>query len=357
MPTDPDLRLSKEYLAMKGSAIPRGVEGGLLRKPLDEPLLVYTLRPHKSARARQSHCILSLEIIGMSGSFCEALLVRTALVILGESGQRHVGLEINSLGDRDTTVRYLRDCSSYYHKYTHALHPTCQEVVRQNPLVALVCSHESCTELREGAPKPIAYLNESDRRHFREVLEYLEMLKVPYQINETLVPTREPYGKTIFEMRPTLGIVEAPMFFDRRNTLPLVHGGRYDDFARKIGSRMDIPAVGASLLLAAPLPTVRLSRPAPKPRAYFIQIGPEARRRSLIVLEILRRAHIPVCQSVGLDKLGGQLTLAESLGLPYTIIMGHKEAVEESVIVRHTDTRSQETVPLAELARYAKLIR
>lgn len=34
--------------------------------------------------------------------------------------------------------------------------------------------------------------------------------------------------------------------------------------------------------------------------------------------------------------------------------MGKKEAVEKSVIVRHTDTHAQDTVPLDQLAKYMK---
>jgi histidyl-tRNA synthetase len=348
----------KEYPTLEDhSLMPTAIESGLLRKSPEEPLLVYSLRPQKTPRRISPHCTLSLELIGMAGSFSEALLIRTALAILEEAGERNLGLEINTLGDRETLTRYLRECTIYYRKYAQALHPPCREALREYPLAPLVCAHASCTELREDAPKSIAYLNETGRRHFKEILEYLEILNIPYRINETLVSPHQSYTKTIFEIR-SMDEKEVSISSDpEASIMPLVHGGRYDDFAKKMGSRTDIPAVGATIRLQTPLRPASLRHASIKPRAYFIQIGPEARRRSLIVLEILRRANIPILQSVGLDKLGGQLTLAESLGLPYTIIMGHKEAVEGSVIVRRTDTRSQETVPIDELARYAKLIR
>jgi histidyl-tRNA synthetase len=94
-----------------------------------------------------------------------------------------------------------------------------------------------------------------------------------------------------------------------------------------------------------------------KPQVYLIQLGFEARRRGLLVAEILRKAKIPMLQSPDLDQLGIQLARAEELSIPYTIIMGHKEAIEETVIVRHTDTRSQETVAVTALPAYLKKLR
>jgi histidyl-tRNA synthetase len=354
-PAEPVFRDIDEYIPMKNiSSLREALEYGLLRKSLREPLLVYRLEPQRKLRG--TGAMLSLEVMGMTTSFSEALVIQTAAAILEEAGERNVSLELNSLGDRETLVRYLRECTLYYRKYAPALHVTCREMIRKHPLTPLSCAHETCTELREDAPKPIAYLNETGRRHFKEVLEYLEIMKIPYRINESLVKSHLPYTKTIFQMHPQ-DEIDTPSLLYSPTVSPLMHGGRYDDFARKIGARADIPVVGASLMLRMPISSVALRRSTKKPRAYFIQIGPEARRRSLLVLEILRRANIPIRQSVGLDKLSGQLMLAESMGLPYTIIMGHKEAVEGSVIVRRTDTRSQETVPITELARYTKLIR
>jgi histidyl-tRNA synthetase len=94
-----------------------------------------------------------------------------------------------------------------------------------------------------------------------------------------------------------------------------------------------------------------------KPKVYFIQVGFEAKLKSLNVIEILRKAHVPVAQSLSKDSLGAQLAVAEKSGAPYVIIFGQKEAVEQSVIVRNMETRSQDTVPLSELSTYIKQLK
>jgi len=87
---------------------------------------------------------------------------------------------------------------------------------------------------------------------------------------------------------------------------------------------------------------------------YFIQLGTDAKLKSLNVIEILRKAHIPIAQSLSKDSLGSQLAIAERLAIPYAIIFGVKEALENAVIVRDMSSRSQETVKLDKLLEYLK---
>jgi len=56
--------------------------------------------------------------------------------------------------------------------------------------------------------------------------------------------------------------------------------------------------------------------------------------------------------SLSKDSLSGQLGVAERLGIPFTIILGQKESIENTVIVRNMKTRSQDTVKIEELGDY-----
>jgi histidyl-tRNA synthetase len=90
------------------------------------------------------------------------------------------------------------------------------------------------------------------------------------------------------------------------------------------------------------------------PSIYFAHLGPEARRRTLSVLESLRRAEIPVHQSLLYDRIGEQMTRAKELAVPYVLIMGYKEAMENTILVREVVTNSQEAVPLDDLTNYLR---
>ena len=50
---------------------------------------------------------------------------------------------------------------------------------------------------------------------------------------------------------------------------------------------------------------------------YFMQIGNNAKRKSLMVIDILRKAGIPVHQALSREKLSTQLQYAQRLKVPY----------------------------------------
>jgi len=51
------------------------------------------------------------------------------------------------------------------------------------------------------------------------------------------------------------------------------------------------------------------------------------------------------------------LAIAEKLNIPYALIFGVKEAIDDSVIVRDMSNRSQETIKLSKLLEYLKEIK
>jgi histidyl-tRNA synthetase len=69
---------------------------------------------------------------------------------------------------------------------------------------------------------------------------------------------------------------------------------------------------------------------------------------------MLRRASIPVHQGLWYERIGDQMMAARDLATPYILIMGHKEAMEGTVIVREVATNSQEDVTVPELTNYLK---
>ena len=135
-------------------------------------------------------------------------------------------------------------------------------------------------------------------------------------------------------------------------------GGRYDYLAKQLGGKKDVPAVGLSIsadrVLLMPWYKKLSPRILKKPKIYFIQLGSEAKLKSLNIIEILRKAHVPIAQSLSKDSLGSQLAIAERLAIPYALIFGVKEALDNSVIVRDMSNRSQDTVKLSKLLEYLK---
>ncbi|MEX0931277.1 MAG: His/Gly/Thr/Pro-type tRNA ligase C-terminal domain-containing protein [Candidatus Paceibacterota bacterium] len=309
---------------------------------------------HDIPFARPSHGhYIAIDAVATSKSIAEAMIIQTALTMLKTLGHTDCYVEINSVGDSDSQSRFTRDCTAYYRKKISELPPIARELLK-NDLYGLMChSDEKCKELACEAPKPIGFLTEQSRAHFTEVLEYLEHLSIPYRINTTLTGPREAYSKTVFEIHE--GSIDTADQASRETLL--AYGGRYDELARKLGLRKNIPAIGASILLGG-MPT-SFKVPAPvrrsqRPQVFLIQVGFSAKLLSLHVIEDLRKQNIHIYQSLAKDKLSSQIQLAEKLSIPYTLIIGQKEANERSVIVRNMENRSQDTIPVSQLGPFLK---
>lgn len=78
------------------------------------------------------------------------------------------------------------------------------------------------------------------------------------------------------------------------------------------------------------------------PQFYVVQLGNHAKLRMLNVIELLRKEKIPVYHSLTKEKITGQLSSAEYLGVSHILIMGQKEALESTIVVRSVDTRERD---------------
>lgn len=361
------------------------IENGMIAWP--QPVMLYYYGPffrHENpqrGRLRQFHQF-GIEMLGTPKSIADAIIIRTMLVILEEAGFKNTVLMINSIGDKECRPAYVRDLVSYYRKHINDICADCRERMKKNPLRVLDCKNPKCAPIKQGAPQSMSSLCEPCRDHFKEVLEYLEAMSISYRINHHLVRGLDYYTRTVFEIidgeEEQLEKVpdekdpqgsetndknkdekeKAKKDAEKPEPLALAGGGRFDYLGKHLGSKKDVPGVGASIgvdrIIMSPKHKPLEPRIMKKPKVYFIQFGFEAKLKSLSIIEVLRKARIPIMQSLSKDSLGAQLSVAERLKIPYTIIFGQKEALEGTVIVRDMNTRSQDTVKIEELAEYIK---
>ncbi len=293
----------------------------------------------------------NLEIMGSPKSITDAMIIETAYVILKDRyPDQHLSVEINSIGDKDASAKFARELSNFVKKESSKLSKACKDAVKKDMYSLFSCTHTQCKEIQERAPKPITYLSESARTHFKEVLEYLESLNIPYAINHMLIGSRSYCTDVLFEIHGSKK--------DGTDSV-LAIGERYNYLAKRVWGKREVPAIGVSILIhphfVIRLPGKKIEKV--KSKFFFIQFGFDAKLKSLALIEMLRQAKIPVEQSLSKDKLSVQLGVAEKMEIPYIIIMGQKEALENSVVVRSMSTRSQETIGIDELCKYLKKLK
>lgn len=330
------------------------IEHGM--QTLPQPVMFYQYGPvfrhDKPQRGRyRQFWQFDLDVLGNDKSIMDALVIKTGMTILEEAGAKNLSIEINSLGDKECRNGYLRELTNYYKKHISGLATIDRERLKTNPLRILDSKEEKTKIINENAPDSISFLCASCKKHFKEVLEYLEEMGIQYNINKNLVRGLSYYTRTVFE-------VYKESEEEDGSPTQIASGGRYDYLGKQIGGKKDVPAVGFSMGVDRIVESTWYKKLSPrilkKPKIYFIQLGSEAKLKSLNIIEILRKAHIPIAQSLSKDSLGSQLAIAEKLSIPYAIIFGVKEAIDNSVIVRDMSNRSQDTVKLSKLLEYLK---
>ncbi|OHA87970.1 MAG: hypothetical protein A2741_01420 [Candidatus Zambryskibacteria bacterium RIFCSPHIGHO2_01_FULL_43_27] len=290
---------------------------------------------------RPSEHIIGLEILGFAGSMAEAIIVRSAISILEEEGYSDLTIALNSIGDKDSVADYDRMLSNYIRKNVQGMPAELRTEIKKS-IYSLVRNKDPKFEKwATEAPKSMSFLSETSRIHFKEVLEYVESFDLPYIIDTSLIGCPEFVSHVIFEIR--------------QGDTVLANGYRYSRLSKKLGFKRELPAIGATI--AWKKSKEHAPQAPAKPRFYLIQLGFGAKIHALKTLETLRKAKIAVIHSLTKDKMQSQMGSAENARVPYILLVGQKEAIENSVVVRDTNTRVQETVFLKDLPEYLKKLK
>jgi len=77
---------------------------------------------------------------------------------------------------------------------------------------------------------------------------------------------------------------------------------------------------------------------------FIAQLGEQAKRKAMIMFEEMRRAGYNVRQLFVKDNLKSQLEEADRLGALFTVIMGQKEIVDGTALIRDMESGVQEVV-------------
>ena len=361
---DKDSVLSFDNLLEEKIAIMRAYLDKQMNEMTQPPMIYFSGpldgNPHSHSHKNKT---FNIDILGNSKSIADAIVIETAYVILKEhldskeDKDAELVIEINSIGDKDSFARFSREFSLFCKKRLAELPVEWRNAFKKDPLSLFQCTDEACSILLDEAPKPMSYLSEQSRDHFREVLEYIESLNISYTINHSLIGSKHYSSGTIFQIVKTSSeTTKAGKKIEKREVLAI--GERYNTVSKKAWGKKEVPAIGATMLINEK--SLKNSKTPAKPvkqqeaKFYFIQLGYDAKLKSLSIIEMLRIANIPVHQSLSRDKITSQLAAAEKMGVPYILILGQKEAIEESVTVRHMHTRVQETVLIKELIEYLK---
>jgi len=280
------------------------------------------------------------EAFGEQDAILDAQMIQMAWRIVSQLGIKNATVHLNSIGCPVCRKNYRNLIVSYFESKRQKLCIDCKKRLEMNPLRILDCKEDKCAQVGQGAPQSVDHLCEECRAHFRELLEYLDELEIPFEIDPNLVRGLDYYTKTVFEL--FAGQADEAV---KKNALG--GGGRYDGLVKLLGGE-DTPAVGFAIgvdrVVNEMKKTGAKAYREPKARVFLAQLGGLAKRKSLKMFEALERAGIIVAESFGRGSLKSQLKIADRLGVELTLILGQKEAIDKTVIVKEMASGMQEVV-------------
>jgi len=296
----------------------------------------------------------SLELVGYPVGVAEAKLIRTSLSILSEEGYKDLTVEINSIGDKDSILAYERELKNFLTKAGHEISAELKKLFKEDIFALAKEAGEEVENLRKDMPSSIASLSAQSRAQFKEVIDYLDALGIEYRFAPELVGHKNLCSETLFAIR------------DKEMRL-LAGGYRYSRLSKRFGFKKELSLIGATIFGEKPASTrgssstrggkakdTKVYKEAPKAKFYLVHLGRDARMKALNLIETLRSSRIPIYHFLGRDKLTAQMQSPEAIRTPYHLIVGQKEAIDNTVTVRNVSTRAQDTIPLVRLPDYLK---
>lgn len=311
---------------------------------LPQPVKLYYWGPAfrrerpQAGRLRQFYQF-GFEVLGDINPVIDAQLIAVAYNFYQEIGLEQISIQVNSIGCPECRKAYREELINYYRNRRRMLCEDCKKRLTKNPLRLLDCKQASCQPLKAEAPQIIDWLDEECKNHFMKVIEYLDELDIPYILNPYLVRGLDYYTKTVFEVWPSEQEGEAQSV--------LAGGGRYDGLIELLGDR-PTPAAGFSAgveRIILQLKEKEIKIPVePEPEVFLAQIGDQAKIKAMILFEKLRQENIKVAESFVKDSLKSQLDLANKLKVKYVLILGQKEVLDGTILIRDMESGVQEII-------------
>ncbi len=276
---------------------------------------------------------IGFEILGDESPVLDAQTILIAYNLLKDLSIKKLKVSINCIGCEECRKDYKKKLASFLKTKKDLICKDCERRAEKNILRVLDCKNEKCKQVLSESPQILDCLCLPCKDHFKQVLEFLEEVSLPYNLDPFLVRGLDYYTKTVFEIA--------------LDGDALVGGGRYDLLGKALKTNI-IPGVGFSMgverviaLMKEKEINVRTRR---KKSVFVVQVGNLAKRKTLRIMEELRKSGIKVFEAISKDSMKLQLTKANKLAINTVLIIGQKEALNDTIIIKDMQTGKQSIV-------------
>jgi len=293
---------------------------------------------------------VGFEFIGDGSSVLDAETIVIAYNLLSELGFKKTIVSINSIGCEECRKDYKKALSSFLRSKKDSICSDCKRRAEKNILRVLDCKNPKCQQVLGEAPQILDYLCPECKNHFKQVLEFLEEIPVPYKLNPFLVRGLDYYSKTVFE----ISFEDNP---EEEAIGSILGGGRYDLLGKALKTDI-VPAVGFSMGVERVIALMKVKEiefsPRKKEGIFVVQVGDLAKRKAFKIIQDFRAAKINLFEALSKDSMKLQLTKANKLGINTVLIIGQQEALNNTVIIKDMTTGKQSIIKQENIVKEVK---
>ena len=306
-------------------------------------------RPQKG-RYRQFHQA-GVEVFGIATPEIDAeLIILTARLWKALGIDRHVSLQLNSIGSLEARANYRSALVAFLENHQDLMSEEEKERLVKNPLRILDTKNQALQDVLDGAPKLLDYLDDESREHFAQLCGLLDAVGIQYEINPKLVRGLDYYNKTVFEwVTSALGAQGT-----------VCGGGRYDGLVEQLGGHATSGVGFAMGLERLVLLVQEVNKSIPVKSAVDIYVVYQGEGTTLAAFQLAEklRSELPHLSTM-LHCSGGnfkkQFRRADKSGATLALVLGESEVQNNQVVVKHLlGTAEQQTIDVSNLIEHVK---
>jgi len=280
-----------------------------------------------------------VELLGAADPSADAEVISILAMFFEKLGIQNLELNINSIGCPKCRSKYNEKLKEYISQFLGDMCDTCKDRYNRNPMRILDCKEEKCKTLMKDAPALLDNICDECRTHFDSVLEKLDAINIPYNIDKGIVRGLDYYTKTVFEfVSKNIGTQGT-----------VCGGGRYDGLVEECGGA-PTPGIGFAmgverLLLEMQSQGIEIPKPNP-PDIYIGAIGHKASLACEKLAWELRRQNITCIKDIMGRSVKAQLKYADKIGARYVLILGDDEIESNKAKLKDMQTGETKDITL-----------
>ena len=252
-------------------------------------------------------------------------------------------ININSTWIEKEKVKYSEELQSFYENKKHMLTEESLALLETNPMLLLASENEDEQILAWQAPSMIKFLKKDSKAHYAKFKEYLDILNIPYNEDNTLVSKNNYSTNSIWE-------------FKWNEWEKIWFWARYNKLATNLWNPKDIPATWfySDMFVIIDMLNARSIKLRNKDEIdlFFVQLWDEAKSVVLPLSLEARNSWINTVVSLWTPSMKEQMLKANRSNAKFVVLVWLMEARNWNFQVKDTVSGTQEEVKKENLIEY-----